>query len=61
MGDIENGGKKKVVKKWLTQLSQLCINIGIYDSVGTVSFHHSPNRVVDCVTPLAAAVSANPS
>ena len=45
----------------LTQLSQLGIKIGISDSARRVSFHHSTNRVVDGGTPLAAAVSANPS
>jgi len=45
----------------LAQLSQLGIKISISDSARGVSFHHSTNRVLDAGTPLAAAVSANPS
>lgn len=42
----------------LTQLSQLGTEIGTFDSVKAVSFHHKPYYSVDGYTPLAAVVSA---
>jgi len=42
----------------LAQLSQLGIEIGTFDIVKAVSFHHKPYYSVDNCTPLAVVVSA---
>lgn len=45
----------------LTQLSQISIKIGGFDSASRVSFHHKAYHLVGSRISLAAVVSANPS
>jgi len=46
---------------WLTQLSQIGIKIGGFDSASGVSFHHKTYHLAGGCISLAAAVSANSS